>query len=137
MEQQFKRDLRSLTEIFEFIDAFVTSERSPLRVRTSLYFAIEELFTNMVKYHGGTSNDVSIRLNMEQDKVVVQLIDHDVEEFDVTRSPSPNLTGSLDERKPGGLGLYLTQRIVDSMEYEYKDRESITTFTINLGRSHA
>jgi len=39
---------------------------------------------------------------------------------------------SLEERKPGGLGIHLVKRLVDHIDYEYADRNSTTTFIKNL-----
>jgi anti-sigma regulatory factor (Ser/Thr protein kinase) len=39
----------------------------------------------------------------------------------------------LDGRVPGGLGLHLVQRMVDSLEYEYHDRQSTVRFTKESG----
>ena len=50
-------------------------------------------------------------------------------EFDVTRSRPVDTQASLDERKPGGLGLYLIQRMVDTLEYDYRSGRSRIRFT--------
>ena len=35
-------------------------------------------------------------------------------------SQSPWSTAGIEERRPGGLGLYLVQTMVDDMNYEYE-----------------
>jgi serine/threonine-protein kinase RsbW len=37
--------------------------------------------------------------------------------FDPTSAPMPDLTRPLEEREPGGLGLYLTRQMVDDWQY--------------------
>ena len=39
----------------------------------------------------------------------------------------------LDDRTPGGLGLYLVAKMVDSIHYEYRNRTSKITFTKRSG----
>jgi anti-sigma regulatory factor (Ser/Thr protein kinase) len=40
---------------------------------------------------------------------------------------------SAESRQPGGLGLHLIRRLVDSLEYDYSGRTSRITFRKRLG----
>ena len=42
----------------------------------------------------------------------------------------------VDERTPGGLGLYLLQNIVDELEYDYRDRRSRIRFVKDSGQKN-
>jgi len=99
---------------------------------------VEELFTNMVKY--STMSDAAVRIDVTRvdGGVEVTLTDYDVEPFDITRAPDANIHLPIEQRKPGGLGLHLIRRLVDSVEYEYskESRQSRTTFRKTVaGRS--
>jgi anti-sigma regulatory factor (Ser/Thr protein kinase) len=45
-------------------------------------------------------------------------------------APDADVDRPLEQRTPGGLGLHLIRRMVDSLEYRYDDktRQSQTTF---------
>jgi len=66
--------------------------------------------------------------------VEVTLTDYDVEPFDVTQAPDADINLPIEQRKPGGLGLHLIRRLVDSIEYEYskESRQSRITFRKTL-----
>src|SRR4029079_14526463 len=92
-------------------------------------FTLEELFTDMVKYSNTSDAAVRVEIAAIADGVEVTLTYYDVEPFDVTRAPDADITLPIEQRKPGGLGLHLIRRLVDSVEYEYsrESRQSRTT----------
>ena len=132
MQRNFKRQISSLSQIFSFISEILTSYNVGESITFSINLAIEELFTNMVKYNGGSNNDITIEINKEGKKLMVNLIDYDSNEFDVSKTQEVDVTQRLEERKVGGLGLHLVKKIVDNLEYEYTHGESRITFTKNL-----
>jgi serine/threonine-protein kinase RsbW len=102
------------------------------RLSFSVNLAVEELFTNMVKYNRTTQSDIAILVNRRQRDLAVTLIDRGVEPFDVSTPPAVDLRGPLSRRKVGGLGLHLVRKIVDDLVYEYSDGESKVTFLKHL-----
>jgi anti-sigma regulatory factor (Ser/Thr protein kinase) len=92
-------------------------------------FALEEIFTNMVKYNPDGKHDVSINLDKLGDRLRITLTDFDVEPFDVSKAEEPRIDVPLEERDVGGLGLHLTRKMMDDVDYEYVDRRSIITLT--------
>ena len=132
MQKTFLRSYDSLEDIFEFTERFFDAENIGEAVRFPVHFVLEELFTNMVKYNPGNSNEIMLDVNRVQQNVTVSLTDFDVDSFDVTQERNVDVESPLKQRKVGGLGLHLIQKMVDSLEYNYSDRESNITFTKGL-----
>ncbi len=98
----------------------------------SINLAIEELFTNIVKYNRNSHGDITIEIEKEGRNLKVNIIDYGGDEFDVTKTQEVDVTRRLEERKVGGLGLHLVKKMVDNLEYQYANGESRITFTKNL-----
>jgi anti-sigma regulatory factor (Ser/Thr protein kinase) len=96
--------------------------------RMPMQFAVEELFTNLVKYSKGGTRDILIELRREGQRLMVSLTDFDVQEFDIRKVPDVDVNRDLKDRKPGGLGIHLLKRMVDDVGYEFVDGRSTTTF---------
>lgn len=129
MRKNFLRSYDSLEAIYEFTEQALAEADVAQSSRYSVHFAMEELFTNMVKYNPDNSNDILLDIETNADGVIVRMTDYDVDAFDVTQPRSVDVDAPLDARTPGGLGLHLIQKMVDSLNYEYSDRKSTVTFT--------
>jgi len=125
----FRRSFGSLAEIFAFTADFFARHGIDAGLLPTVDFTLEELFTNMVKY--SPSGDAHVRIDMvtAPGGVEVTLTDYDVERFDVTQAPDANINLPLEQRRPGGLGLHLIRRLVDSMTYEYSNEERRSRIT--------
>ena len=75
---------------------------------------MEELFTNMVKYQPENANDILLAVNAAKGGVTVSLTDYDVDAFDVTLDRQVDIEAPIADRTPGGLGLHLIHKMVDS-----------------------
>jgi anti-sigma regulatory factor (Ser/Thr protein kinase) len=129
-KRTFRRTFESLQGIFAFTADFFARHGVDPELLTTIDLTVEELFTNMVKYSPG--GDAGVRMDMETiaGGVEVTLTDYDVERFDVTKAPDVDVGMPIERRKPGGLGLHLIRRLVDSIEYAYAEesRQSRITF---------
>ncbi|MFP4272714.1 MAG: SpoIIE family protein phosphatase [Halothiobacillaceae bacterium] len=87
---------------------------------------VEELFMNVVE-HGYPADWsapagglVQLSLVLAQEDLYVVMED-DGQPFDPRQVPPPNLTGSLEERDPRGLGMHLVRQLVEEVLYEHRD----------------
>ena len=130
VHRSFRRSFDSIQDIFAFTSGFFARERLDSDLLPIVDLTVEELFTNMVKY--STMSDAAVRIDLTRvvGGVEVSLTDYDVEPFDVTQAPDVDIKLPIERRRPGGLGLHLIRRLVDSVEYEYsrESRQSRITF---------
>ena len=128
-EKAFARSIDNVGEVYRFSEELMTSGSVDESVRYPVHLALEELFVNLVTYNPGATRDITIDVSVEDGGVVVTITDQDAAEFDVTRDPQVDTSAPLDERRPGGLGLHLIQRMVDTLEYDYRDGRSRIRFS--------
>jgi anti-sigma regulatory factor (Ser/Thr protein kinase) len=128
--QRFRRRVDALPALFAFTAAFFAEHGVDAALLSPVDFAIEELFTNMVKYGRPGGDEVELKLAPIAGGVDVALTDYDVEAFDPTRAPDADVTLPIEQRAPGGLGIHLTRRLVEELEYRYvpERREARITF---------
>lgn len=136
MEKAFARSFASLDAVYEYVEEALAANDIGDAVRFPVHLALEELFTNMVKYNPDVDGDIEVAIDAGDGNVTVTLTEYDVDEFDVTTPRNVDIDAPLHARTPGGLGLHLIQNLVDKLEYEYLDRRSRVIFTKESGNRH-
>jgi len=134
MEKRFKRDISSLEAIFAFVEEFISSNDIEKSVLYPMQLALEELFTNILKYQTDGSSDVGVTLERKHNELIVQVCDYDSEPFDITKANEVDTNKYIEQKKPGGLGIHLVKQIVDSLDYTYDNGTSIITLKKILER---
>ena len=132
MEREFKRDIESLEQVFEFLHRFMHEHQVGSKTTHDMDLVVEELFTNMVKYNAGAREDIVIRIQKSSNVLSIVLTDPNSERFDITKVVGAPLDLPLRQREPGGLGIHLVQRLTDSFQYEHAEGASTITVTKRL-----
>jgi serine/threonine-protein kinase RsbW len=132
----FSKDIEALDDIFAFVDTCLSGSQMDTRTVFSISFAIEEIFTNMVKYNTESANDILVEIETTDRKVVASLTDFQVSQFDVTSFDEVSTDLPLADRKVGGLGLHLVNKFVDNIAYEYENGNSKITLVKELEREN-
>ena len=122
MEKKLEREIDQLDGIFVSIEGFCARHAINDSLAFSIKLAVEELFTNLVKYNQGGGDHILLNIEHTDNQIVMRLTDYDVDPFDITQTGPVDVNVPLEERMPGGLGLHLVKSIVDKLTYEYTDR---------------
>ncbi len=132
-QRYFARSFDALAEMFAFIQQQLAACGAGESVHYAIKFTAEELFTNMVKYNSAGGGRINLSIACDANELVCRLTDPDSDRFDVTEAPDAGIDMPIEQRSPGGLGLHLIRRLVDSIEYDYSGRRSRITFRKTLG----
>lgn len=129
MERNFARSFDSLTGILEFTNEVFADEPEDDGLRYTVDLAIDELFTNMVKYNANSPADIGLAFSRIDGGIAVTLTDFETKPFDITQASPVDINLSVEERKIGGLGIHLVRQMVDSLEFSHVDGTSTIRFT--------
>lgn len=100
------------------VETFCRQHAVPLSARQSVLLALEELLVNIVThgYQDDQSHTIAVMLELHDSRLSVEITD-DGMAFDPRTVPAPNFSMSLDERPIGGLGVWLTLKMMDEIDY--------------------
>jgi len=89
--------------------------------------AVEEVITNII-VHGYKKPGGGIHLSCKGSPDLVRIrVADSAPQFDPLSVPEPELEGDIDERRIGGLGIYLVRQVMDALSYRYEDGRNILT----------
>jgi serine/threonine-protein kinase RsbW len=89
--------------------------------------AVEEVITNII-IHGYKQPGCRIHISCQftGNHVLIRITDS-APRFDPLSLPEPELDADIDDRKIGGLGIYLVRQVMDEVSYAYRDGRNILT----------
>jgi serine/threonine-protein kinase RsbW len=84
----------------------------------NIQLAVDEACANIIEhaYGGENRGDISCTCTITDKEFNIKLVDHGLP-FNPAEVIKPDLHASLEERKPGGLGLYFIQQLMDEVTY--------------------
>ena len=122
---------RNMEQVNEFVHSFLPSDCSPA-IMNKIDLAVEEIFVNIAHYaYQPESGEVSIFASFNDDTLKVVFKDSG-KEFNPIEKEDPDITLGAEERKIGGLGIFLTKKFMDSVDYKYMNGENILTIQKKL-----
>ena len=123
--------LDELPNVLAFVDEKLESIGCPMKTQMQIDVAVEEVFVNIAHYAytPETGNAViTTRISPEKDVVEIEFRDSGIP-FNPLEKPDPDVSLSAEDRKIGGLGIYMVKKSMDSMTYARRDGQNILTLT--------
>ena len=115
--------------VTDFVDELLDARDCPMKAKMQLDVAIDEVFANIASYaYAPQTGDATVRFSFDEATRTVRLIFLDSgTPFDPLAQADPDVTLSVEERGVGGLGIFITKKTMDDVQYEYKDGQNRLT----------
>ena len=113
-------DLGRLPDVMQFVQNFSSRAQFDPTLDHHLQLIVEELVVNAISHgESAVSDTINIELSIQENEAVIDILSVG-DPFDPTQHPIPDLDLPLEERPVGGLGVYLTQTLSDSIVYSHE-----------------
>lgn len=133
----FKAEINSLEPARNFVVARAQAAGLAGEKMLNLQLALEEMTVNVVRYAypaDGGMMDVGCGIGPDGAEFRV-LVRDSGRPFNPLDRQAPNLSDKVDERPIGGLGIYLTRKVTDRMEYARENGQNTLTMCFNIPRA--
>ncbi len=111
-------DLAEVGVLGRELSNYAVAQRLSADVRFALNLALEEVVTNVIThgYRGREPGPIRVAVWLEGDEAVASVEDK-APPFNPLLLPEPDVAVPLAERREGGLGVLLTRKLLDGIEY--------------------
>ncbi len=133
-ELEIEASAENLSEVQGFVEERLASTDCPMKAQMQIGVAVEEIFINIASYaYAPDKGKAKVRVEVSGDPVTVSItfVDHGIP-YDPVAKADPDVSLSAADRDVGGLGIFMTKKIMDDVAYEYKDGQNILTLKKKL-----
>lgn len=124
-----------LAKVLHFIDKELSQCACSDPVRMKIAVAVEEIYINIVNYaYHPDVGDATVRCAVCENplRIIIDFLDGG-KPYNPLGRKDPDISLSAQDRSIGGLGVYVVKKMMDDVEYEYKDGKNIFTIVKHLG----
>ena len=122
--------IAEVARLVDAVESFGTHAGLSPDLTYRLTLSLDEIVSNVIRHGYSDTSDhvVEVRLSI-RDGVVTSVIEDDGHPYDPRESPEPDLSMPVEQRGPGGLGIFLVRQMMDSIDYARRDGKNVLTVT--------
>lgn len=140
-EKSDKPDMDKMKDFADFVEGVLEENGISMKTVMKIQMTADEIYSNICYYSGAEEVTVGIRIEESADqkgrgykagrakKEITLYFEDDGIPYNPLERPDPDVEKLLEQRKEGGLGIYLVKKRMDRMEYEYiNERNKLTVY---------
>lgn len=122
-------DDKSMIPVSEFAKSLTEKLAVVPKVANKVSIAVDEIYSNIINYSGAELATISYEI--KDGRLYITFTDDGIP-YNPIKAEEPDITLSAEERKIGGLGIFMVKKMTESMEYTYEDEKNILKLIIAL-----
>lgn len=128
-ELKIEAKKENLDQVQKFVQDYMTEKGFDESDKMKADVVVEEIFVNICSYaYDGKEGPCTIQQSFEDDKITINFIDSG-KEYNPLNKEDPDISLPADDRPIGGLGIYMTKKMMDNVTYEYNNNQNKLTIT--------
>lgn len=123
----YSADFKNLDAIRAFVGRAAEQAGFSPRDVYAVQLAADEACSNIIEHAYGGRSDGVIEISCEAREGQLTVVIHDQGKgFDMSAVRQPNVSGPLEDREVGGLGVYLIHKLMDEVHFESSGKKGNT-----------
>ncbi len=119
--------LENLEKMFAFLREGASKQGFDAKMTSRIQLACEEALVNVINYaYPDKNGNLEITYDNRESGLQIEIIDNGIA-FDPLSLPDPDITAPMEERRIGGLGIFMMKKIMDCVTYRRDAERNILT----------
>ena len=129
-----RNDLSEITNLAHNVREFGERNKLSDKIISDLTLALEERVVNVISYayQDSIGHDITINISLKDKELILEVKDGG-QPFNPLEVPEPDIQKPLEERKVGGLGIFLINTLMDEVEYRREEGLNILLMKKKIG----
>jgi len=119
----------SVSSVAEFLEEQLDKLEVPMKKAVRLKIALDEIYSNIVRYSGADHAQVEC---LAENGVLSLVFRDNGKPYNPLEAEEPDITAAAEDRAIGGLGILMVRKMMDKVDYMYKDGQNILTLCLNI-----
>ena len=124
----------NIPTVTDFVDKILEEHSCDMKAKIQINIAIDEILANISQYAYETDDgevSVSVQVMDAPKRAIITFVDSGVPYNPITKE-DPDTSLSAEERKIGGLGIFMVKKSMNDMSYEYVNNCNVLKITKNI-----
>lgn len=121
--------LENIPELTSFVEDTLREKGASDKTVAKINIALDELYSNIVKFSGATYAKISC--GVKDESIFVSFEDDGVR-YNPLEKRDTDITLNADDREIGGLGILMVKKSMDNIEYKYENNKNILVVSKKL-----
>lgn len=124
--------MKGLEELLQSLEEYLIYQDYSSKYLKRLRIIVDEIAGNIVRYaYSPNEGEMELRIHLKRNSVSLCFVDSGIP-YNPLLQKEPDVNLSLEDRKAGGLGIYMVRKFVDKIEYKRKKRQNYLFLKLNI-----
>ena len=130
-EKIFPARKDALPDVMAFSEECLESFGCEMKSQMAICVAVEEIFVNIASYaYSGGEGEASLSFGFDEaERLMTLVVKDEGVPFNPLERDEPDITLSAADRDIGGLGIFITKKTMDTVDYRFENAKNILTMT--------
>jgi sigma-B regulation protein RsbU (phosphoserine phosphatase) len=128
---EVEASVENLNKVLDFVNAELEWRNYPDKAKGEIDIAVEEVFINIANYAYATGKGKAFISISTAGKMTIRFEDTG-KPYNPLEQPDPDLDKPVEEREPGGLGVFLVKKLMNNIEYSRVGNKNILSMSYDI-----